>query len=123
MTPERAIEILNKLTRGSVATLHSRSGIDALEIAIKALERQRWILFTERKTDDEEKDVYGCDYMLDCKLPDDEQEIIVSYANGSVDTDIFMEYDNKCYLDSGCEFVNEAVAWMPLPEPYKGDEQ
>lgn len=44
MTPERAIEILNKLIRGSVATLHHRSGIDALEMAIKALERQEQLI-------------------------------------------------------------------------------
>lgn len=38
MTTERAIEILDKLTRGSIATLHHRSGIEALVMAIKALE-------------------------------------------------------------------------------------
>lgn len=43
MTTEKAIEILDKLIRGSVATLHSRSGIEALEMAIKAMERRRQI--------------------------------------------------------------------------------
>lgn len=27
--------------------------------------------------------------------------------------------DDGCYLDSGYAIGAEAVAWMPLPEPYK----
>lgn len=38
MTAKEAIEILDKLTRGSIATLHHRSGVEALVMALKALE-------------------------------------------------------------------------------------
>lgn len=31
-------------------------------------------------------------------------------------------YEGDCYyLDSGYELGEEAIAWMPLPEPYKED--
>lgn len=58
---------------------------------------------------------------LDCQLGEDEEEVLVTYLrnDGSkyVDIDIFM-FDDQWYLDSGCAFVEEAIAWMPLPRPY-----
>ena len=58
--------------------------------------------------------------MLCGKLPEEDEEILVSYKNGYVDTDVFMRDGNACYLDSGNEFVEEAIAWMPKPKAYKG---
>ena len=59
---------------------------------------------------------------LDCQLGEDEEEVLVTYLrnDGSkyVDIDIFM-FDDQWYLDSGCAFVEEAIAWMPLPRPYE----
>ena len=78
-----------------------------------------WIPFKEREADPEERMTYGCDMILDCKLPDEDEEILVTYANGTVRQDIFERDGYECYLDSGAEFVIEAVAWQPLPEPYK----
>ena len=78
----------------------------------------KWIPFKEREADTEEKEMYGCDMMLDCKLPDDGQEIIVTYANGYVGTDLFVRDGYECYLENS-EIVTQAIAWMPVPEPYK----
>ena len=83
-----------------------------------------WIAFKQREMTEEEKEVYGEDleYMLDCKLPDDDEEIIVCYKNGYVDTDTFIRDTDGCYLDSGNDFIDDVIAWMPLPAPYQKGE-
>lgn len=80
-----------------------------------------WIPFTQREMTEEEKEWCEVEegYMLDCPLPEDDEEILVTYANGTVDVDTFMRDGNMCYLDSGNDLVDEAVAWMKKPAPYK----
>lgn len=67
--------------------------------------------------------VHGTDFqtMLDCELPDDEQEIIVTDGRHVwVDTCIV----NDGYaLDSEHDWIEDVVAWMPLPEPYRESEE
>lgn len=83
---------------------------------------QRWIPFVLRKMTDEEKEVMvEIDFILDCKLPEYEERILILHKDGCVYEDTFF-CDDGCYLDSGSIFVTEAVAWMPLPEPYRGME-
>ena len=81
----------------------------------------KWIPFKLRKADEEEREVYGYDAMLDCKLPDEDEEILITNKYGHVYMDIFCSDYSECYLESGNEFVTEAVAWMPLPPAYKGE--
>ena len=83
------------------------------------LSANKWIPFEERETDAEEKEMYRCDMMLTGKLPDEDEEILVTYASGYVGSDVFLREGCECYLDSGAAFVTEAVAWMSLPDPYK----
>lgn len=80
-----------------------------------------WIPFTQREMTEEEKESCGVEegYMLDCPLPEEDEEILVTYANETVDVDTFMRDGYKCYLDSGNELVTEAVAWMKKPAPYQ----
>ena len=77
-----------------------------------------WIPFKKRPLTDEEKQEYpDWTYIFDCPLPDDEEEILLS--NGKyVWTDTFIN-DGECYLDGGDD-IDEGMAWMPLPKPYKG---
>ena len=79
---------------------------------------QEWIPFKKRPLTDEEKQEYpDWTYIFDCPLPDDEEEILLS--NGKyVWTDTFIN-DGECYLDGGDD-IDEGMAWMPLPKPYKG---
>jgi len=79
-----------------------------------------WIPFKKRPLTDEEKEEYpDWIYIFDCPLPDDEEEILLS--NGKhVWTDTFID-DGECYLDGGDD-IDEGMAWMPMPEPYKGGE-
>lgn len=88
---------------------------------IKELETKvsEWIPFECREADQEEKEVYGCKEVLCCKMPDEDEEIYVSYANGYVGIDILLSDETGYYLDSGSDFMTEAVAWMHLPAPYR----
>ena len=101
--------------------------IQAIE-CIKKMEKQSktdWIPFEQREADEEEKahflEHYGyeLEYMLCGRLPDEDEEILVTYSNGCVGEDIFLRDGKECYLDSGNEFVTEAIAWMPKPQPYR----
>lgn len=79
-----------------------------------------WIPFTVRELDEEERKEHPdwC-YIMDCQVPDDGEEILVT--NGKyVWIDTFCE-DDGFYLDGGNELVEEVTAWMPLPEPYNKD--
>lgn len=99
--------------------------ITAVRKAFGALETEpKWIPFKTRPLTEEEKDNHPeWDGILDCKLPDDGQRILVSIdlrGHEEVQQDEFYS-DYGSYLDSGYEIGAEAVAWMPLPEPYRGE--
>ena len=83
---------------------------------------QRWIPFKTRPLTEEEKEEHPeWDCILDCKLPDNGQRILVAIrirGHEEVQQDEFYS-DDGSYLDSGYEIGTEAVAWMPLPEPYR----
>lgn len=96
-----------------------------IDSAIKALEQEpRWIPLTKRPMTDEEAEQYF-EYMsmriddaytiLDCPLPEDGQEVLVSYG-GYACVDTFCN-DDGCYFE-GVD-IDDVQAWMPLPEPYK----
>lgn len=97
--------------------------LEALDMAIEALSAeavQGWIPFTRRPmTEEEQKDYPNCTFMFDCVLPDDGDEILVS--NGRfVWMDVFCNDIDGCYLDGGDD-IDEDMAWMPLPKPYRED--
>ena len=58
-------------------------------------------------------------YMLDCKMPDDEQEILVTDGETTWQDTCFIDCDGY-YLDSNYDWI-EITAWQPLPKPYKED--
>ena len=58
-------------------------------------------------------------YMLDCKMPDDGQEILVTNGETTWQDTSFIDCDGY-YLDSNYDWI-DITAWRPLPEPYKED--
>lgn len=99
---------------------------EILDKIIKAIDEQpkvcEWIPIKYHKTtDDDGIDKEQFPLMLDCTLPEDDTEIIVCAKNGSVFADMFFN-DDGCYLESGFDIIEDIIAWMPVPEPYKGDE-
>ncbi|OUP77219.1 hypothetical protein B5F09_06580 [Erysipelatoclostridium sp. An173] len=75
-----------------------------------------WILFKKREATKEEKEMYQWDYVLDCEIPNDGQEILVSDGE-VVWSDVFINFGDCYGLESNTELTG--LAWMPLPEPYK----
>lgn len=84
----------------------------------------RWNPIKTRPLEEDEADIYpGFDFMYDCKLPDDGQEVLVTLANGEVTTDTFYRDElDECYFENYCN-EGDVKAWMPKPEPYKENEK
>ena len=55
-------------------------------------------------------------------LPEDGQEILVSYQT-YVAADIFVDDgEDGCFLESG-ECIEVGMVWMPMPEPYEEERK
>ena len=103
--------------------------VDALDFAIDTIKQEAeqynngWIPFVNRKMTEDEKESFGdLNFMLDCQLPDEDEEILITYKFKDelyVYVDTFMRDGSECYLDSGRDFVTEAVAWRKKPQPYQ----
>ena len=87
-----------------------------------------WIPMTTRPMTEEETEHYF-EYtdmriddtytILDCPLPDDGQEVLVSWG-GNVGIDVFIQDNEGCYFE-GLD-IDEVDAWMPLPKQYEPQE-
>lgn len=91
----------------------------------------KWIPVKNAPMDSEERgyweDQFGKEFededavMFDCPMPEDGQEILVSYRK-------WISMD-KCEIDGGCYGLEgngdweDVTAWMPLPEPYRQKEE
>ena len=71
----------------------------------------------EREYYKEWSDVEEGAMIFDCPLPEDGQEVLVSYG-GYVCVDTFCK-DDGCYFE-GVD-IDDVDAWMPLPLPWKGE--
>lgn len=84
----------------------------------------KWTPVEWHELTEEEKTQYrntdAVEYMLDCKLPEDSEEIIVTDGKRTW-TDI-NGIDDFYYLESGNDW-RDMKAWMPLPEPYKQNDE
>lgn len=92
---------------------------NAINQCIREVKRQpkvgEWIYFTSREADDEEKEMFGFDRVINCKFPENEEEILVLYSDGYVCIDTFMIDGEMVYLDSNSELETQVIAWMPKP--------
>lgn len=76
-------------------------------------------------TDEERKENgYPKDWgvLMDCDMPLDEQEILVTTTSGRVEKDVCY-LDGEFSLDSGWDWVDDILAWMPLPKPYREESE
>lgn len=98
----------------------------ALDKAIEAIEQTTWIPVKwheitdeERKENDYPKD-WAC--YLDSIMPYDGQRILVTTKGGYVELDECYSDDGQTLsLDSGYDWVDDVIAWMPLPTSYQGE--
>lgn len=70
----------------------------------------------EREEESISRDIH---YMLDCKMPDDGQEILVTNGETTWQDTCFIDF-NGYYLDGGYDWI-DIMAWMSLPKPYNED--
>lgn len=132
MTREEAIALLRgeafKVCAVDLCEQSCEDCYEALYMAIGALEKEPiWIPVSWHEITEEERieNGYPKDWVvyLDCEMPSDEQEILVTTRYGTVEKDVCYE-DGEFSLDSGYDWIDDIVAWMPLPEPYEeGAEQ
>lgn len=85
----------------------------------------KWHEVVKRPLTDKEKEeysgIYVCipEYMLDCPLPDDGQEILIVTKCGDVDIDICC-YDDIYTLENRGDW-DDVIAWAEMPK-YKAVE-
>ena len=56
---------------------------------------------------------------IDSVMPNDGERILVTTKHGEVEIDTCYE-DVGFYLDSGWDWVDDIIAWRPLPKPWEG---
>ena len=129
MTNKDAVKILQLVKEDAEKQYHVSIGA-ALDMAISALERDRWQMIQTRPMDEDERKEWSEKLGYDIEyeeaviytgpLPDDGQEVLVyKHPWGGISIDKFEEDP-----DYGCSFeengdMDGIVAWMPLPEPPK----
>lgn len=107
---------------------------ETIDKVIKGIESQptikpepKWTPVKMRPMDSEEREYWEDQFgeeladedavMFDCPMPQDGQEILVSYRK-------WINMD-KCEIDGGCYGLEwngdweDIIAWMPSPKPYK----
>ena len=112
MTIYEAINVLRWLNPPRANKKSFDDFVQAIDIAIKALEKQRWIPVTER-------------------LPDKRGDYLVTLCgNGEPWVEIALwnetfggRWQMVLYNDVDYSDISNVIAWMPLPEPYQGGEQ
>ena len=113
MTNEEAKSRINTLLEVGGSDGFDYKDIKALEMAIKALEQTRWIPVSERLPEEDGQ------YLITVKykhINDDYDDIFAEHGewfDGKWDNTIF----------GHCGEVENIIAWMPLPQPYKTESE
>lgn len=89
----------------------------------------KWIPIKTRPLTDKEKKEYAYlgysdeefDFMYDCLLPEDGEEVLITTRYDEVKTDTFYR-DEGGYFESYCD-EDDVKAWMSLPKPYKEENE
>ena len=86
--------------------------------------KSEWIPIKTRSLTEEEKAEMGTesDYMYNCPLPDDGEEVEVTTHLGDVTLDVFCRDSSGCYFEHYCD-DGDVLAWRHKPEPYKAESE
>ena len=108
-----------------------RAGGRIIDIPAADVQPVKWIPVTSRPMDEEEraewsaKIGYDIEYedatIYTSQLPDDGEEVLTCNRYGNVRIDTFnSDPEYGCYFEDNGD-MDGIVAWMPLPEPPKGE--
>lgn len=107
-----------------MATKNSVPKTDCIK-AIKYLlsKVETWIPIKTRQLTEEEQNEYGNEYefMYDCLLPDDGEDVLITDRYGNVEIDTFCRDDN-CYFENNCD-NGDVIAWRHKTKPYKAESE
>ena len=110
MTNEKAIMCLEDMKIKvpiPKAAKQAMENNEALDVAIKALKKEpHWIPVTERLPESKEEDLEYPTVIIDL----DGQVALGCYYESTREWGMGEYFNQKCF----------PIAWMPLPEPYKG---
>lgn len=68
-------------------------------------------------------DKYG-NYIYLSKMPKNNEKVLITDYSNDVRIDICNKEEiNDIYTQSGNDYAERVVAWMPLPEPYKPESE
>ena len=128
------VPIVDEIIRKVKAVLWDENNAFMTSISIE--KNQKWIPIKTRPLNDEEiklwAEQHGCkceeygegdDYMCLPPLPREGEKVLVCDASGNID---FYTYHFASQFELGMYDETDEdrpVAWMPLPEPYKGREE
>lgn len=96
---------------------------------IEPVKHGKWNVIKKRPMDEEERKEwserlgYDIDYddaFIYANLPDDGETVLICSCWGAVMIDTFRD-DDGCYFEDTGD-MDGIVAWMRLPDPYKGGE-
>ena len=98
----------------------------AIEIVKQEAEKYNngWIPVKYHDITDEEREERGISediaYLLDCKLPENEEEILITrkWRDGYIVEHDMCMVDDGYFLESVLDWI-DVIAWMPLPQPYQ----
>lgn len=125
---DRLIQLKNEVENTRDGAYFSKNNISKIvELLLTDLEQDEkengWIPVKYHQISEKERAEESISndirYMLDCKMPDDGQEILVTNGESTWQDTSFIDCGGY-YLDSGYDWI-EITAWRPLPEPYKED--
>ena len=126
MTKEEAISIIEdriRVTEYVESSYVDCVDIEALRMAIKALETQaQWIPCEEDIPDEDFETGMGVQFSRSVLIS------VVSKDSEKIMVDVGHTVDGKWFSETCDEYVEriadwKVIAWMPQPEPYKGDQE
>jgi len=115
MTSDKAIEILGYMgVEGN-----NPDEFDACNMGILAIQESKWTPLKYRPLTEEERERFSdeIDSVFDCDLPDEGEEVLITFKDGSVGTDTFCKDGDYCYFDNYDS--SSIIAWRHKPEGYK----
>lgn len=126
VSPYATYDLFFEMTFHVLQKLGAYEDIGTPEECRKTMEESKaieWVEVTQHETTEEDGiDKERFPLTLDCKMPDDGQEILVTLDNGSVDTDICIAEGCEYATEKGWVWGEDIIAWAPWPRGYKREK-